>query len=178
MKKFIALLTILFLFVVNAAVLAAPNRPPHRYPQRSSQNGTYYRTERTTVYRDWYQDSHWRSRPVHREYRSPYQWRSHRPSHHGRLIIDVHWNQRFPRYRSYWHEGPGFWYRGTEYRRVVLFYDEGDRLASFGFWRNERFVVIRHDDSRYDTQDHFFNQYRGDRISGGQGQSVNFRLGD
>lgn len=182
MKKIVAVLIILLMTLAQATALAAPPRHDrHRDNDRSSRHRTESRQYRTdsrqhqshtrqpqqrsyVSVREWHHDSRWNSRPVHREYRSSYHWHSHRRHHHGHLIVDVRWNRYFPNYRSYWYEGPGFFYRGIEYRKVVMFYDKFDQLVAFGFWRNGRFVVIRSDDSRFVTQDRFFIDYQDENI--------------
>lgn len=166
MKRIVAVLIILLMSLAQATAMAAPPRHDrHRSESRHYRTSPRHAPVRPYgVHREWHRAPYWRSRPVHREYRSVYQWHSprisHRHSHPGRLIIDAHWNQRFPGYRSYWYEGPGFFYRGAEYRKVVLFYDSFDRLEAFGFWRNGRFVVIRSDESRYVSDDRYFIDYK------------------
>jgi len=103
---------------------------------------------------DYYRAPHWRHSIQNYEYRRPWEWYSR--NHSGRrLITDARWNREFPGLRSYRWFGNGFWYRGTEYRELILFYDDGDLLVAIGFWDRGQFIMIRDDDRFYQNTNPF-----------------------
>ena len=146
MKKTVIALIVLSLFIFTSAAASAkhnwrgPNQPYER-------------------------DSHWRHHaPGHRDHDSsmPFRWHDHRNGFHRdcRLerIYDHGWEHRFPglhAYRWYGHDR-GFWLDGHYVKDAILFFDGDDELAAFGYFRGERFLMVRYDDEEYESDDSFF----------------------
>jgi hypothetical protein len=108
---------------------------------------------------DRYRSSNWRTETQYYDHKQPWNW--HSSNHNGRVRInDNRWNQEFPGLHSFRWNGPGFWYRGHEYRDLVLFYNTGDSLVSVGFWVGGTFIMIRDDNRSYYNDNPFIREQR------------------
>lgn len=174
MRKFIATLLIA-LFLIPGTVFAAryePQKPPpEKRTVKKRDDRSYYKKDyrykkdfRPHRYdQPQYYKKDWREINKKHHYRMPWDWHS-RAIKGRKLIHDRRWHDRFPGLRSYAWNGPGFWYRGMEYRNLVLFYDDDEILVSIGFWRNGRFIMIRDNDRYYWNQERFIIEFEDERF--------------
>lgn len=145
MKKTAIALVVLSLFIFTSAVASAKhNWHGHNQPYE--------------------RDSHWKHHSSGRHYEQsmPFRWHDHRNAFHRQnhrivRIYDQGWQHRFPDLHAYrWHGHNGFWHDGHYVDDAILFFDGDDELAAFGYFRGERFLMVRYDDEEYESDDSFF----------------------
>lgn len=131
-----------------------PPEPPHR----DRWQGRHH---------DWshpsFHQNHWRptSPPVHRNF--PFRWHDRLEHYSSRYHVEPFyhsaWRDRFPGLHMYrWADrhGDGFWYHNHRIRDAIMFYSDSGELVSVGFFYNGAFVMLRDDDSGYESHDSFF----------------------
>jgi hypothetical protein len=159
MKRLICLVLVLtMLFSLSAVVLAAPpdRGPGDRHEQRHERNRHEPRHEQRHD-----QDRHYR--PGDRD-PGPLRWREHRrdfEGHHMRPIRDRNLERRYPGLHGYKWQGHGdsrrgFWHNDRYVNDGIVFFDNDDRMAGFGYMANNSFIFVDENGHHEDRDDLIF----------------------